>query len=279
MHHYPHHIGDYAAATVHLSFIEDAAYSRLLRLYYRDERPLPADVAACQRLAGARTKDERSAVETVLREFFDLREDGWHQARADREIEAYETRTNTARKNGRLGGRPKTQPKPTGNPSGYSRDTQGEPSEKLTRTITQNQNHNQEEREEGAGAPAPLSPDLVAVDVWNEAAARAGWPKVQRLTTDRRKALKARLAECGGPDGFRSAVAKAEASAFLTGRTERSNGHENWQFNFDFMLRQAKFTKLMEGGFDDRPGSSNSVQSSHERQRQALAEWSREGDS
>lgn len=278
MHHYPHHIGDYAAATVHLSFIEDAAYCRLLRLYYRDERPLPADLLACQRLAGARTKDERTAVETVLREFFELLDDGWHQTRADREIEAYETRTNTARKNGRLGGRPKTQTEPNKNPAGYSRDTQTEPTEKLTRTITQNQNQNHEEREEGAIAPRVPSAEATAVEVWNEAADRHGWPKVQRLTSDRRKALKHRLDECGGLEGWQGAIGKAEASAFLTGQTERSNGHENWQFNFDFILRQNKFTKLMEGGFDDRPGTSNGQQSSHERQRQALAEWSREGD-
>ena len=50
MRHFPHHIGDYAAATAHLSFMEDAAYHRLLRRYYQDEKPLPADLAAVQRL-------------------------------------------------------------------------------------------------------------------------------------------------------------------------------------------------------------------------------------
>ena len=31
MNYYEHHIGDYAEATAHLTFVEDAAYSRLIR--------------------------------------------------------------------------------------------------------------------------------------------------------------------------------------------------------------------------------------------------------
>lgn len=88
MNFYKHHIGDYAQATSHLTFVEDAAYSRLIRKYYADERPLPADLKAVQRLVGAREKIEREAVETVLNEFFTLEEDGWHQARCDAEIAA-----------------------------------------------------------------------------------------------------------------------------------------------------------------------------------------------
>lgn len=106
MRHFAHHIGDYAAATAHLSFVEDAAYHRLLRRYYQDEKPLPVDVAAVQRLVGARTKDERAAVDAVLREFFTLADDGWHQDRADREIETYRAKAEAARENGTKGGRP-----------------------------------------------------------------------------------------------------------------------------------------------------------------------------
>lgn len=87
MNFYKHHIGDFAAATAHLTFIEDAAFSRLLRIYYRDEKPLPVELKAVQRLAGARSDDEREAVETVLREFFRLADDGWHNKRCDEEIE------------------------------------------------------------------------------------------------------------------------------------------------------------------------------------------------
>ena len=89
MNYYEHHIGDYAEATAHLTFIEDAAYSRLIRKYYAQERPLPADIKAVQRLVGARSKEEREAVDTVLNEFFTLDVDGWHNGRCDAEIARY----------------------------------------------------------------------------------------------------------------------------------------------------------------------------------------------
>ena len=147
MRHFPHHIGDYAAATAHLSFVEDAAYHRLLRLYYRDEKPLPADVPACQRLVAARSKEERAAVEAMLHEFFRLEADGWHQSRADGELVSYQIRADAARENGkRSGGRPKTggkpKVKPTDNQLGLPGDTHGEPSATLTinhKPITNNQ--------------------------------------------------------------------------------------------------------------------------------------------
>ena len=111
MRHFAHNIGDYAAATAHLSFIEDAAYHRLLRRYYQDEKPLPADLAAVCRLAGARTKEERQAVANVLGEFFTIEEDGYHQRRADREIETYQSKAQAARENGTKGGRPRNREK------------------------------------------------------------------------------------------------------------------------------------------------------------------------
>lgn len=106
MRHFAHNIGDYAAATAHLTFVEDAAYHRCLRRYYQDERALPGDVKDVQRLVGARTREERQAVENVLAEFFHLEEDGFHQDRADREIETYHAKADAARANGTKGGRP-----------------------------------------------------------------------------------------------------------------------------------------------------------------------------
>ncbi|MEY4760665.1 MAG: hypothetical protein RLZZ200_521 [Pseudomonadota bacterium] len=90
MNYYEHHLGDYAEATAHLSFVEDAAYSRLIRKVYATERPLPRDVKDVQRLVGARTPPERAAVQAMLREFFVLREDGWHNDRCDEEIAKYQ---------------------------------------------------------------------------------------------------------------------------------------------------------------------------------------------
>ena len=97
MNYYEHHIGDYAQATAHLSFIEDAAYSRLIRKYYAEEKPIPADLKAVQRLVGARTKEERHAVSDILDEFFELEDDGWHNKRCDDEIARYRGKQDKAR--------------------------------------------------------------------------------------------------------------------------------------------------------------------------------------
>lgn len=87
MNHYPRHIGDYLKDTSHLSLLEHGAYARLLDVYYTREGPIPADQAA--RLTGARTREERAAVDSVLAEFFVLDGDEWRQKRADEEIAAY----------------------------------------------------------------------------------------------------------------------------------------------------------------------------------------------
>ena len=151
MHHYAHHLGDYRAHTAHLTMLEDGAYRRLLDLYYMHEKPLPADVSACQRLAAARSKEERAAIEVVLHEFFTLEADGWHQSRADEEVANYHEKAETARRNGKGGGRPKTQTKPRDNQPGYS----SVPESNLCETVTVNRKPitNNQLREEGAHAP------------------------------------------------------------------------------------------------------------------------------
>jgi len=98
MNYYEHHIGDYAEATAHLTFIEDATYSRLIRKYYATEKPLPIDVKLVQRLINARSKEEKNSVVSVLNEFFTLTDDGWRQVRCDHEIARFKDKQNKARR-------------------------------------------------------------------------------------------------------------------------------------------------------------------------------------
>jgi len=89
MKYYKHYIGDYAAEAAYLSLVEDAIYTRLLRVYYRDEAPLPDDKASIAWLIGLRTRKEKEALERILSRFFTLDEDGWHNWRADKDIGDY----------------------------------------------------------------------------------------------------------------------------------------------------------------------------------------------
>jgi uncharacterized protein YdaU (DUF1376 family) len=104
---YKRHIGDYAAATRHLSLLEHGVYTILMDVYYSSEKPLPAELRDVQRLVGARSEEEREAVRVVLEEFFDQTADGWHQGRCDLEIEHKQAKGAVNQVLGKLGGRPK----------------------------------------------------------------------------------------------------------------------------------------------------------------------------
>jgi uncharacterized protein YdaU (DUF1376 family) len=84
---YKHHLGDYDSATSHLTWDEDMAYTRLMRVYYRDEKPLPVNLPKVCRLVRAQTRVQKAAVAMVLDEFFVKADDGWRNKRCDQEIE------------------------------------------------------------------------------------------------------------------------------------------------------------------------------------------------
>ena len=95
------HLNDYASATFHLSPLEDGIYWRLMRCYYRDEKPLPIELVAIYRMVGARTPDERAAVESVIDQFFVLTADGWTQKRCEEVLQQYRQRSEQAARNAR----------------------------------------------------------------------------------------------------------------------------------------------------------------------------------
>jgi uncharacterized protein YdaU (DUF1376 family) len=84
---YPHFMSDYDRDTQHLSLMENGAYQRLLNYYYDKRQPLPADNDALFRISRAFKPEEQAAVQAVIKQFFNLEADGWHQKRADEEIE------------------------------------------------------------------------------------------------------------------------------------------------------------------------------------------------
>jgi hypothetical protein len=138
LNYYPHHLGDYDSHTAHLSWLEDCAYRRLICLYYRIERALPADIAQCCRLVRAISKAERDAVSEVLKEFFELRDDGWHNERCNREIAKAQAKAERNREVGKMGGRPPgsgTQPRLGENPDGFRRKPRPNPTQQPTANI------------------------------------------------------------------------------------------------------------------------------------------------
>lgn len=180
MNYYQHHIGDYDSATAHLSLVEDAIYSRLIRLYYRTEKPLPTDINQVARLIRVTKNSEKIFVERLLSEFFSLTDNGWMQKRCDEEIADYHRKAETNKANGSKGGRPKkqTQTVNSENPEktqsvilGYENETQTkgnqEPrtnnQEPITKNLKSTQNasaENSAEPEKPETQAAPEKPEL-----------------------------------------------------------------------------------------------------------------------
>lgn len=139
MNYYRRHIGDYLRDTAHLSLLEHGVYTRLLDIYYTREGPLPG-VEQSARLVGARTREERQALETVLGEFFEAVDGQFIQRRCERELQASREKAERNREVGSKGGRPRkkqnpeetqtvSEKKPTENPDGFQNETQAEPTE------------------------------------------------------------------------------------------------------------------------------------------------------
>jgi uncharacterized protein YdaU (DUF1376 family) len=79
-------IGAYEDSTAHLTMLQDGAYNRLLRHYYKTGKAIPKEMDLIQRISGAHSGEELEAVSYILNSFFRLRSDGYHNKRADNEL-------------------------------------------------------------------------------------------------------------------------------------------------------------------------------------------------
>ena len=97
-----------------------------------------------------------------------------------------------------------------------------------------------------------------AGEIWNALAAEHDLASVQKLTASRKTKLRARLKDCGGIDGWKAACLKVSKTPWLLGSNDRG-----WRVDFDFMVSESKFTKLMEGAYD-RKGNGTGASPGYE---------------
>ena len=258
---FPMYPSDFEAKTSHLTLLEDGVYNRLLRLCWMTPGcSLPDDEAWIMRRMRAQTDAEKEAVRTVLSEFFTVSKGRYSNARLTREYlaanEAHEKRKNA----GSRGGQAKALKTNETAPSiATAMPKQPEPEPEP------------EYKKEDTNVSLQVSPagDVSeAVRIYNEMAGQVGWPAVQKLTPNRSRSLRARLADAGGVDGWRFAVERAAASDFLCGRTPKPWGG----CNFDWLTKQANFTKLMEGNYDNRNRDTNGTAPRTDRPGSGMAE-------
>lgn len=96
MHYYTFHPKDYISKTHFLEPMEDLAYRRMLDYIYLNECHLPDDISDIAKKINMRTHTD--SIANVLREFFELSDDGYMNDRAEQEIAKYQEKSDKARK-------------------------------------------------------------------------------------------------------------------------------------------------------------------------------------
>ena len=164
MNHYPKHVGDFIKDTVGLSLAERGAYTALLDQYYASERPIV--YAERYRLTNAKTKTEKTAVEYVLRRYFTEQPDGWHQKRADLEIEKYRDISNKASAAGVKSGTVRRQASVERTLNNRSAFVEPSPSIRSTNQEPLTNNHKPKDRAEGFPTPEVRLPKNLEPATW-----------------------------------------------------------------------------------------------------------------
>lgn len=238
----------YLADTTHLSTIEHGAYLLLLMAMWRSKGcRLPNDDKLLARYAGL-TAGQWARIKPSIWPFFRVESDSITQGRLTDEAELVRRNSAVASDNARrrwLKNNDSDDAKASVPQSGRNATTP------TTTPI---------DKKEGANAPlssdAPRTLDLVppepdveqsAFDAYNAMAARAGIPLAQKFDQTRRAKLRQRLKDCGGLSGWVAALEKLSKSSHCTGSNDRG-----WRADFDFLLQNQSFTRLMEGRYDDR---------------------------
>jgi uncharacterized protein YdaU (DUF1376 family) len=265
---YPRYTGDYHRKTAHLSLTQHGAYSLMLDHYYSMGRPLPADVDALYRICKAMSASERAAVDSVLKEFFGLRDDGYHNARSDEELVRRADKRKQQADAGRKGAEAKHGRDGERQVPGCGERQDSEHGERQENDVARPQPQSQSQLEPtpqpentNTSPSASVCHELAAF--WNDN--RGPLPQMMKLSRSRLSKLTARInADASFPDNFRRAVIKARTTPFCCGAGERG-----WKANFDWLIaNDTNCLAVLEGKYD---GNGKKGVSADERTRSNFA--------
>ena len=99
-------------------------------------------------------------------------------------------------------------------------------------------------------APRPTIPYERIKDMYNELC--PSLHRCTKLSEARKKAIKARISSGYTIEDFERLFRKAEASSFLKGRNK-----QNWVASFDFLVRDEKMARTLDGEYDDNNGGGH----------------------
>lgn len=247
MHYYQHHIGDFIKDTARLSDGQAMAYLRLIWRYYDQEAPIADEIDVVAFQLGVSESD----VSLILRSFFVLQDDGWHQTRCDAEILKFHEYSAKQSENGKKGGRPRKE-KPTDNPplnDGLPTDNPPQSQRKAKQKPTESQK--KPNQQPYTHIKTSMSATADVEDVF------AYWQRVMdspnsKLDAGRQKIISARLKDGYTVDDLKRAIDGCRASKFHMG--ENPNGKK---YNgIDLIFRSAD---KVDGFADGTEGASTSA--------------------
>lgn len=254
MNFFPFHLGDYAAHTAHLELMEDLAYRRMLDAYYLREGPLPSDPAEVARLI--RMRQHVQDVESVLREFFTLSDDGWRHTRCDEEILRMQDKQAKARASATASVNAR-RAKANTSSNECSTDAERTLSERSTDVQLPipipipNISTSEDVDGEEPGSP-PLCPHQDILSLWAEKLPSAIQPR--EWTPARSQALKTRWREKRNRqnlDWWSKFFEYVGKSDFLMGRAS-TGSRKPFELSIDWLLKQENFVKVIEGRYHDQ---------------------------
>ena len=105
MHYYKFNISAFYLSAGHLTAEESGIYRMLLDYYYETESPITEKALPVIRKRGLKGKE--SIVMEILNEFFTFDGEFWRHDKCDSELADYLAKADTARANGKRGGRPR----------------------------------------------------------------------------------------------------------------------------------------------------------------------------
>ena len=230
----------YIGDTQHLTNEEHGIYLRLLMFAWRSPTcSLPNDDKRLAIMVGV-TAGKWAKLKPTIMAFWDLDGDAWKQKKLTKERQYAEKKREQKRAAGKASAEAKSRKTKDRHPTDVA--TADATADQLPipipiPTVSEE------------GKPSSCQNDEIdaAFDAYAETASRQGWPQVQKRTKARTASLRARLKDAGGLEGWKAALDRAAASNHCNGQNERG-----WTANFDFLVRESSFTKLMEGNYDNR---------------------------
>jgi uncharacterized protein YdaU (DUF1376 family) len=247
MHYFQFNIGDYRAATAHLSNEEDLAYRRLLDMYYDTEQKIPLDTQWVAR----RLRVGTEVVEAVLADMFEKQEDGWFHARCEEIIKQYKEFAEAGKRGAakRWGNKGVTPP----NGEASSPHTPP-PMLTINQELITTNDIKEAKASPDLGKPksAPACPVAEIVEMYNTMLPML--PAVSVVNDSRKRAIAARWREVvttekmdrqQGLEFFQWFFKMVKDSKFLTGKAK------DWKADIDFLFNASKFPRIVEGTYHE----------------------------